>query len=150
MRRASNIDIKIRKISIHFFVLAILVLPVFVQTQASTQNPPPPPNTNLIVCNTQFNSSSGAFNDPCTFNSLLTLAKNLINFLIYIAIPLVAFTFAWAGFKILTSGGNTSRMEEGKKILEKVAYGLLFLLAAWLIVNVLLSSLLNTGYSLLG
>src|ERR1035437_8264631 len=106
-----------------------------------TQNPAPPPNTNLIVC---------AGGDQCGWKDLVILAGNLIRFLIYIAIPLAALSFAWAGFTIMTAAGDEGKVKKGKEIFEKVAYGIVFALAAWLIVNVILTALLAPGISLLG
>jgi Type IV secretion system pilin len=151
MQSPKHIDVKIKKISTQIFVLMILFSPIFVHVATAAGSSSAPPNTNLIVCNTSLNKSSGTFNDPCTFQSLVTLAQNLINFLIYLSIPLAAVSFVWAGFKIMTAAGNVSQVKQGKDIFVKVAIGLIFVLAAWLIVNVILTALLvpGQGYSLL-
>ncbi len=100
---------------------------------------------NLIVCDDAPGSALG----PCSYNKLIELAQNFINFLILIAIPLAALSFAWAGFLIMTAGGNQGQRDRGKDVFVKVAKGLIFMLAAWLIVDLILSALLDDGYSIL-
>ena len=97
----------------------------------------------LIVCD-------GTASDPCTFGDLITLAKNLINALIIISTFLATAAFAYAGFILLTSGGNESAKNRAKEIFRKVLIGYLWILGAWLLVYTITSVLLRPGYSLLG
>ncbi|MDO8590308.1 MAG: hypothetical protein Q7R69_03515 [bacterium] len=86
----------------------------------------------------------------CTFSSLILLAQNLINNLIVISTFLATAAFAYAGFILLTSGGNESAKTKAKEIFRKVLVGYLWILGAWLLIYTITSVLLNTGYSLLG
>jgi len=97
----------------------------------------------LIVCD-------GTVADPCTFSDLITLAQNLINALITISTLLATAAFAYAGFILLTSGGNESAKTRAKEIFRKVLVGYLWILGAWLLVYTITSVLLNPGYSILG
>lgn len=116
---------------IHTLVILILVIPLFSFAQ----------NTNLIVCEGP---------DNCTFDKLIELGVNFINFLIYLAIPLSAISFVWAGAILLTSGGKESARDKAKTIMTKTGIGLIIVLAAWLIVKtVLLALLQDPDYSLL-
>ena len=47
--------------------------------------------------------------------------------------------FAYAGFELVTSGGETSKREKAKKIFTNVAFGLAIAVAAFLIVQTILS-----------
>ena len=47
--------------------------------------------------------------------------------------------FAYAGFELLTSGGETSKREKAKSIFLNVAIGLIVVVAAFLIVQTVLS-----------
>ena len=97
----------------------------------------------LIVCGTE------ALGD-CTFNSLIVLAQNLITDLIVISTFLATIAFAYAGFILLTSGGNESAKTKAKEIFRKVLIGYLWILGAWLLVYTITSVLLRPGFSLLG
>lgn len=97
----------------------------------------------LIVCGTE------ALGD-CTFSSLITLAQNLINNLIVLSTFLATAAFAYAGFILLTSGGNESAKTKAKEVFRKVLIGYLWILGAWLLVYTITSVLLNPEFSLLG
>jgi len=86
----------------------------------------------------------------CDFNSLITLVKVLITDLVYLSTFLAVAAFAYAGYILLTSGGNTSARDKAKGVFMKVLIGYLWILAAWLIVYTITSVLLKPGYSLLG
>ncbi|MDP3874979.1 MAG: hypothetical protein Q8Q22_00450 [bacterium] len=99
----------------------------------------------LIVCN-----SPPDFPEPCGFVHLILLAQNLISDLIVISTFLATAAFAYAGFILLTSGGNESAKNRAKEIFRKVLIGYLWILGAWLLVYTITSALLNTGFSILG
>ncbi len=103
----------------------------------------------------QFPDSGEEFNDglttcdgivvECTFEKLLLLVNKVLRFLIFIiGVPIVTLSFAYAGFLMVTSGGNSGKKEEAKKIITSATIGLVVLLAAWLIVRTVL---LVFGYS---
>jgi hypothetical protein len=58
--------------------------------------------------------------------------------LIDLAVPIAAIMFAYAGFLMLTSGGETSKRAKAKSIFVNVAIGLALVAAAWLIVHTIL------------
>src|SRR4051812_45885564 len=97
----------------------------------------------LIVC-------KGTSADPCTFGALIHLSQNLIQDLVILSTLLATAVFAYAGVKLLTSGGDPGALKEAKGILMKVVIGYLWILAAWLIVYTITTALLNSGYSILG
>ena len=99
----------------------------------------------LIVCN-----SPPEFPEPYGFSHLILLAQNLITDLIVISTFLATAAFAYAGFILLTSGGNESAKNRAKEIFRKVLIGYLWILGAWLLVYTITSVLLKDGYSLLG
>ena len=99
----------------------------------------------LIVCN-----STAPYNHPCGFNDLIVLTQNLITDLILLSTLLATIAFAYAGLKLLTSGGSESARKEAADIFLKVLKGYLWILGSWLLVYTITSVLLNPGYSLLG
>lgn len=79
--------------------------------------------------------------DTCTWAHLMGLLRDVINFLIIIALPISAIVFAFGGFKILTSGENAGARSEAKRMMGKVAIGLVLMLSAGLIVNTIIGAL---------
>jgi hypothetical protein len=76
---------------------------------------------------------------------IATLAQNLLNAGIFIAVFLCAILFAWAGWKYLTAGGNPGEINAAKSIFLNVAVGLIIILAAWLLVDTLIHVLTTIG-----
>lgn len=80
--------------------------------------------------------------NPCTFNDLIQLIKNVIQFLLFsIATPLIALILMYTGYLYLTAGGSSSQTEKVRHILFNAVIGYVVALAAWLIVKTILSSL---------
>ncbi len=73
---------------------------------------------------------------------IATVAQNVLNTGIYVAVFLSAVLFAWAGFLYLTSvAGN--EISRAKEIFANVAIGLVIILAGWLVVDTLMKTLTN-------
>lgn len=87
----------------------------------------------------------GGATDQCDFDDLIQLAKNIMNFLILLSIPVATIAFAWAGILMLTARGNESQVAKAKEIFTKVLIGFLFVLTAWLIVQLITGALLKEG-----
>lgn len=86
-----------------------------------------------------------AENERCTFDDLIILAQNVINFLIFrIAAPIAAVMFAYAGFLWLTNGGNEARITQARSVFWMVFWGLVIALAAWLTVNMIVTFFVGT------
>ena len=98
----------------------------------------------LIIC-----SSPPQFPKECEFSDLILLAENLIYDLVIISTFLATAAFAYAGFILLTSGGNENAKTKAKDIFWKVLKGYLWILAAWLLVYTIINVLLDDTYFLL-
>lgn len=96
---------------------------------------------------TQIVSCSGALDKgdlkACTLCDLAQTAQNLLNTAIYILIVLSAILFAWAGFKLLFSGGDTSEYAAGKRVFKSVVIGLLIIMCGWLVVDTVMKTLVG-------
>jgi len=97
------------------------------------ETPPSPPpsnsDTGLVPC----------VND-CDFYDIFKLINKVVNFIfVYLVVPVAAIMFAYAGFELITSGGETSKREKAKKIFTNVAIGLIVAAAAFLIIQTILS-----------
>lgn len=82
------------------------------------------------------------YKTPCDFNMFIKLVNNVIKFLlVVVATPLAAIIFAYAGFLLIFSSGDESKKTKAKSIIGKVLVGYVIALAAWLVINTILSSL---------
>lgn len=102
----------------------------------------------LIPCGCDTDSSKTVDpNEQCTFDHFIILAQNVINFLIFkIAAPLAAVMFAYAGFLYLTNRGNESQVKQAHDVFTYVLIGLVLALAAWLIVNLIVTFFLDPSF----
>jgi len=78
---------------------------------------------------------------------IATLAQNLLDDGIFVAIFLSAILFAWAGWQMVvaSSSGNVAKRDHAKKIIMYVTGGLVLIISAWLIVSVIMSALTNNS-----
>ncbi|MES2023204.1 MAG: pilin [Patescibacteria group bacterium] len=118
--------------------------------------PPTPPSSGgkgfvgaLVPCGISENKlntnavtgaqTGGGVTQPCGFYDLLTLVNNVVRFIIFnLALPIAAIMFAYAGFLLITAGGESGQMTKAKGIFSAVVMGLIFVAAAWLIVKLIL------------
>lgn len=78
----------------------------------------------------------------CDFEMLIKLVNKFINFLlVYIATPLAAIIFAYAGFMLIFSGGNEHKLGKAKHMILAVFAGYVIALIAWLVIKTILSTL---------
>jgi hypothetical protein len=124
-----------------------------VTNSVSTPTPASSPVTNLsstpattsgglISCN-NTPDASGKIAQPCDFNALLTLINTVIHFILFdMVIPIAAIMFAYAGFLMVTAGGEAAHARtKAKDIFTKAVIGLVIAVAAWVIVKTILSIL---------
>jgi len=105
----------------NFLVVLVILFPVFT-------------SAGIIPCT-----------DNCGYNDLIKLAKNLIDWVMMISVPIATGVFAWAGFKYMTSG-VVDQKNEAKEMLKKVLIGFVVILSAWLIVSTLVNALINSSF----
>jgi hypothetical protein len=120
---------KILKVNYLPALLSSFLFPLFASAAVGWQS--------LIVC--------GATNHPCKFVDLITLVKNFINDLVILALPAAAIAFAWAGFLILTSGGDQGKLKTGKGILIKVAIGFAWIIGAYVLVTFIMNTFVDVS-----
>lgn len=110
------------------FIFLILLVPAGVYGQVSTD---------LIVCD-------GVIKE-CGFNEVITLMVRIINFLTVLSASLAAISFSYAGFLLITSGGDPGARKKAQEIFTKTAIGFAFVLGAWVIVYTLVNTLTSGG-----
>lgn len=84
--------------------------------------------------------------DACNFDELMHLINNIINWILFgLAIPIAGIMFAYAGFTLITAGGdNAGARTKAKDIFLNAAIGLTLAFVAYILVKFILKTL---GYS---
>ncbi len=133
----------IKKITISFAVFLILFAPAFSFAANDTDIPDKAfaEGRSLVPCGGDKNQAGEIIN-PCSFSDAMTMIDGIIKFILkFLAIPISAISFAYAGFTMVTSGGNTEARSKAKSIFTNTAIGLLFVAGAYIIVRTILGIL---------
>jgi hypothetical protein len=88
---------------------------------------------------------TGAPGDECQFCKLVDLVNNVISWIAGVMTVIAAIIFTVAGFKLVTSAGNTSAKQGAKNLMTNGIIGLIIILAAWLLLDFGLKALLVGG-----
>jgi hypothetical protein len=117
------------------FLMTLLFLPVFTYSAPSTDT------ANKKTGITYECMDSKGVIGNCDFNDVLSAFKKVADFAAEITLSLSVIVIAWAGFKYMSSGGNPGERTKANQMLVKVAKGIAFILAAWLIVTLIMNAL---------
>jgi len=74
----------------------------------------------------------------CTACDLLVLIQNVINFVLKAAFIICIGLIIYGGFRWMFSFGNESNISSGQKVIMSAIFGLIIVLASWIIVNTIL------------
>jgi hypothetical protein len=128
-------NLEYKKISIFLLALTIVSLP-FIVSAKTTAGLVPDCNIGAL------DPKKGVYAKMCDFNDFIELINNVIEFLLFkIATPFAALVITYAGFKMVTSGGNAETATQAKKIATNLVIGYAMALAAWLIVRTVFTTL---------
>lgn len=96
------------------------------------------PNTGLVPCYK---------GEACNYGALIILVDNLNKFIFEgMVIPIAAIMMAYAGFLLVTAGGEAAGARtKAKTIFWNAVFGLIIAMTAWLIVKLILTTLNYTG-----
>lgn len=123
------------------FVMMILISPVLVSAQSSGW-------AGLVHCGNEvvMVGDSKVLKNECTFKDFIIMINRIISFiLVYMAVPISAIMFAYAGVILVTGGDESaSAKTKAKSIFTNAVIGLVLVAGAFLIVKTLLSIL---GYN---
>src|ERR1035437_2989624 len=130
---------KTKKSLIYLAIFLLLVMPSLSSAAGLV------PCNNSPVMNSDGTVATPAI--PCDFNALMALINTIVKFILFdMAIPIAAIMFAYAGFLMVTAGGEAAGARtKAKSIFTNAIFGLILAVAAWLIVNTILSILGYTG-----
>lgn len=114
-------------------ILTFLLIIVLFPDLASSAAPSP-----LVPCD-------GSPSDPCNACKLVELGNRLVVWLVGILMVVFAIIAVWAGFDLVTSGGNPDAKTKAKSKFTNAFIGLIIVLAAWLLIDTGMKSLLSGG-----
>lgn len=124
---------RLAPVLVAFSLLAVLVFP----QQASAQLFPGSDQGFLL--------DVGCVGTDCDLCHLVSLGQNVINFLVYITTFVAVILFVYAGFLMVTAGGDMGQISRARSIFTTVAIGFIIALAAWLIIDTVMKTLFNEG-----
>jgi len=81
-------------------------------------------------------ATGGPYLQAC---DLVRVFDNLLRFAVYFATAIATLMFAYAGFLYVTASASQSNLENARKIFGNVFIGLVFILGAWLIINLVMN-----------
>ncbi len=136
------------------FFLVVVLLPFFLPYSAHAQFPIFS-QTGLVPCGNNIHITTDekdqdgnvylCIYDECTTCGLVTLAKNLIQFAVFLAVIVAALLFTYAGALYLFSASNPGNISKAHRIFWDVLLGLVFVLAAWMVIDVIMKVLYGDG-----
>ena len=128
--------INIKKITASLGITLLLTLfltPVFTHGQLNPADPP----TNREGTGITYECKDG----NCTFDDAVAAVKRLTDWGAKFAIGFSIIIIAYAGYLYMISGGKSKERTEANTMLQKAAIGIVLVLAAWLIVDLILRGL---------
>ncbi len=138
--------------AVFFLVVAILpfLLPyhTYAQFPAFSRDGLVPCGNNVYVTTDEKDQAGNTYlciYDECTTCGLVTLAQNLIGFAIFLAVVVAALMFTYAGALYLFSSSNPGNISKAHGIFWDVLLGLVFVLAAWMVIDVIMKVLYGNG-----
>ena len=90
-----------------------------------------------------FVSCEGTWNDPCDFCDLVSTARNILDFLITIAVIIAVIIIVFAGLRLTTSAGNVAAKDAAKGYMTNAIIGLILVLISWLIIDTIMKVLVD-------
>ena len=109
-------------------VLVLIAMPLWLGAETDG-------NSGLVPC-----GFGNVGPEDCTFNHLLILAQNVMNFLIFtIALPVAVVLIIFAGGKMVWYSTTPGKHQESLNMIKNVAIGLFIMLAAYVIIQQVLS-----------
>ncbi len=106
------------------YVLLLLLVPVLASARG------------LVPC--------GGENEPdCQSCHVVILTNNVISWLVMVLGTIAAIIIVYAGFKLLTAGGNGHAREDAKEMISNMIIGYVIVLAGWLVVDTGMKALVN-------
>jgi len=90
----------------------------------------------LVPCGKTVTINGESRNIPCQFCHFFVMLDGILDFaLVNIVFPVAVLLLVIGGAMFIFAAGNPSMVAQGKSIMTSVAWGLVIIFAAWIIVN---------------
>jgi hypothetical protein len=83
----------------------------------------------------------------CDLNAATKLIDNLLQWMVLISVPLTSLVIAYAGIQMVLSADNPGKRESAKKMLKTAGWGLVLVLAGYVIVKTILDFFVVSPYN---
>jgi hypothetical protein len=88
----------------------------------------------------------GGVPEACNLCDLMQLVQNLVNFAVGFSVMVATVMFVYAGFLYFSASAKEDNIKKAHGIFWKVFIGFVLILGAWLIVDLIMSVLLNKEF----
>ncbi len=87
--------------------------------------------------------------EPCSVCHLIVLGHNIVEYVVFISVFIAFAVIVFAGVMYVVSAGNQGMITSAKAALKAALFGMAFVLAAWVIVNTIITVFLKPKQSAL-
>lgn len=94
-------------------------------------------------------SSGSSLENPLRFGSFCQLIKGLLQAIVAIGVPVAILFLVWVGFKFVLAQGDPKKLSEARKNFLNTVIGIGIFLGAWIIAQVIASTVQQFGVTLL-
>ncbi len=95
--------------------------------------------------NQAIQGGSGTANSAPDWGCILQVLQSVINFAVYLGVILCVVWFAYAGFRLMTSGGSAEARSEGKTRIANAVIGIIVILCSWILIDFVMKTVYNPG-----
>lgn len=132
---------KFKSWGVILLLLGVMSLPFFalaVDTQTKSEN--------LVPCGqTVIEGGKSVIKNPCGYVHFLQLIKNVFDYLVKISIIIATATIVIGGAIMMTAGSDSGKRSQAKKIIWAAVWGLVIVMASFLIVKLVFQTLVKTN-----
>jgi len=142
----TTMQVRNKIVTYALFIIAIVFVILHTGTATAQElQTNPGLDTGLVACSGAVGQKNGL--PSCNWCTFVQTIGNVVQYSIYLAVILSALVFTYAGFLFLTNNGNPENITKAWSIFRRALLGTIAILAAWLIVNAIMTKL-ATGLGL--
>ena len=98
-------------------------------------------------CGGEVIGPDGGPKGPCSLCDAMIVMRNIITFGFQLAFSIGTAMIAWGAIRMMAAGGNEKTVTDAKSIMTSAIIGIVIAVAAWTIVNTVLSVFIQSGAS---
>lgn len=115
--------------------LLIPVLSFAQDTGNKGSGDPKAPTFQIVSCNgVDDPRTTNVVEVECTYNQLIMTISRIIQYVLYLLIPILLGMILWIGWSYITANGDSKKLADAKSMIKPVLLGIFFIFSAYLIV----------------